>query len=321
MSIHRIVTWQARIHIGRWTDPAAWKRSVEGKAREWLRHMPKRIRGLDMQAPAIRCWQTAGLLLGLTPADASVWIQNNALLLGTAPLPEAALLAYALKKRDALSETDQNRIRARIIQSKGTLPYRPSCPEIRFVDTIGMICPFLYAVGMDEWADRQIEEYDAGLYANTFPPHAYHLERELPLGVYDWGRGTGWYVLGLIESDRNEERILQLAERLLPLQKEDGSFGCFLFDPSSCPESSGSALMGLLMVRAWELGGGDLFLSAAMKSEQSLMKMTRRDGTVDYAQGDTMGIGNYSRHFGIMPFAQGMTLLLANRLASLFGTA
>ena len=35
---------------------------------------------------------------------------------------------------------------------------------------------------------------------------------------------------------------------------------------------------------------------------------------VDYAQGDTKGIGFYSRTFSIMPFAQGMTLYLSKKI-------
>lgn len=44
------------------------------------------------------------------------------------------------------------------------------------------------------------------------------------------------------------------------------------------------------------------------------MKATRRDGTIDFAQGDTKGIGSYSQIFDRMPFAQGMGLYLSKTL-------
>ena len=44
------------------------------------------------------------------------------------------------------------------------------------------------------------------------------------------------------------------------------------------------------------------------------MKATRRDGTRDFAQGDTKGIGSYSQIFDRMPFAQGMGLYLSKTL-------
>ena len=51
-----------------------------------------------------------------------------------------------------------------------------------------------------------------------------------------------------------------------------------------------------------------------MLVEQALMKVTRRNGALDYCQGDTYGIGFYSHLFSIMPFVQGMALLLSKRI-------
>ena len=54
--------------------------------------------------------------------------------------------------------------------------------------------------------------------------------------------------------------------------------------------------------------------TGAIKIEKALMKATRRDGTIDFAQGDTKGIGSYSQIFDRMPFAQGMGLYLSKTL-------
>ncbi|MPN08619.1 hypothetical protein SDC9_155904 [bioreactor metagenome] len=36
--------------------------------------------------------------------------------------------------------------------------------------------------------------------------------------------------------------------------------------------------------------------------------MTRRDGALDYCQGDTVDFGIFSQRLDVMPFAQGMAL-------------
>ncbi|MBO6169273.1 MAG: glycoside hydrolase family 88 protein [Bacteroidales bacterium] len=229
------------------------------------------------------------------------------------PTVESTFLAYALKAKGVLSQDDEEQIKARFehYADSGMVPYHG---KRFFVDTIGMICPFLYTCGMDDLADRQISGYDSALYAGVFPFHSYDFERKLPLGVCDWARGTGWYILGLLGSDHNRVRILKLADNMLRLQRRDGGFGCFLFNPESHIESSGSAVAGLLFERAYRLSGETQYLLAAKKVEKALMGMTRRDGSLDYAQGDTSGAGMYSDRFDILPFAQGMTLLLVERL-------
>ena len=32
------------------------------------------------------------------------------------------------------------------------------------------------------------------LLQDVFPAHAYDVEKDLPLGVYDWNRGIRWYI-------------------------------------------------------------------------------------------------------------------------------
>ena len=44
------------------------------------------------------------------------------------------------------------------------------------------------------------------------------------------------------------------------------------------------------------------------KSLEKLQSFTRRDGSLDYCQGDTVEVGVFSQRLDIMPFAQGMLL-------------
>ena len=47
---------------------------------------------------------------------------------------------------------------------------------------------------------------------------------------------------------------------------------------------------------------------AYTKAIKYLMSVTKRNGAIDFSQGDTKDIGVYSMLFDILPFAQGFTL-------------
>ena len=180
-----------------------------------------------------------------------------------------------------------------------------------------MVLPFLHACGWDDLAKRQLEEYDQALLQELFPAHAYDIEKNLPLGVFDWSRGIGWYILGLIETadmKGNAARIVKLANALLSLQREDGGFSSFIFNQKERLESSGTVLIGLLFVSAYQITYDTRFLESAFRVEKALMQATRRNGAIDNCQGDTYGIGYYSQIFSVMPFAQGLALKLSKAL-------
>lgn len=302
--------WFGRIGIGRWTNREEWQRAVEGLAVRWLKRTPK----IKCATENVMAWQKAGLVLGVGNIAPFVK-QSLSEDLETLPTermnPEFCLLAYALKLKP---KNVENFI---VRNGEGTFPYRVEIPNIRFVDTIGMVVPYLHWTGRDDCAIRQIEEYDTAMFHGIYPAHAYDIKKQLPMGVFDWGRGCGWYILALVES-RNLEgvnvRIVRLAEALYSLQREDGGFGSFLFVDGARMDSSCTALIGRLMLRSYELTGELHYLLSARQCERALMCATRRDGSVDYCQGDTHGIGNYSQVFSLMPFVQGMSLLLSKEL-------
>ncbi|MED0978653.1 hypothetical protein P4T48_03595 [Bacillus paramycoides] len=53
-------------------------------------------------------------------------------------------------------------------------------------------------------------------------------------------------------------------------------------------------------------------LESADKAINYLMKVTRRNGVVDFSQGDTKDIGVYSMLFNILPFTQGFCIRMIN---------
>ena len=325
--------WQQRIRIGRWSNRKEWQQAVERKTKDWLRHTPTVkitdqsrlilwdiLRG-NYRSKQIQSWQDAGLLLGLDKEEAENYVKTHPhLFKGVTLEVDQVLLAYALKKHQVLTIAQEGTITAffqTYLNNEGTVPYRKQLPHVRFVDTIGMIVPFLHACGYTSLATRQMDEFDKVLLKDVFPPHAFHQESYTPMGIYDWSRGLGWYILGLIEADTlkgNKERILKLASSLLSFQRKDGGFNCMFFNNQERFESSGTALIGLLFIKAYQLTHDNTYLVAARMTERALMKATRRNGVVDYGQGDTKGIGFYSRTFTAMPFAQGVTLYFSKQL-------
>lgn len=327
-----LLEWQSRIHIGRWKDRIEWQQALERTSRRWVKHTPvvritsnTRLLLWDMlrgtfRSSTIQKWQDAGLLLGLNEVDAREYIRNHRLIFSSSKLePEDLLLAYVLLKHHCLTDEQQHVILSSYDKLKdvGTIAYRPWLKNIRFVDTIGMVLPFLHACGWDGLAMRQLKEYDSALLHGIYPAHAYDLEKKLPLGVHDWSRGIGWYILGLVEAvtlPGNKERIVKFSEALLLHQNVNGGFSCFVFNHQERMESSGTVLIGLLFVAAYQISYDKRFLSAAFRIEKALMQATRRNGALDYCQGDTYGIGYYSHLFTVMPFAEGLALLLSKKL-------
>lgn len=353
--------WQSRIHIGRWNGFEQWRNAVSNRSEKWLYRMPvvpKRsnerlilldmIRG-DYANQNISSWQAGGLILGYAESSGILPAKliRKFITLGMKISDvECGLLAYSLLKSKTDSKDDMKCINefARhtedlILEIKGAnpaVPYRKDSPDKLYVDTLGFICPFLCEQGcrtknqsLLELAEKQIIEY-RGLFHPTLklPPHAYDTENNCPLGVYDWGRGIGWYIFSIVECCNamsghgmtdNEfyatlvSLIVELSQTMMRFQKRNGGYSMFVADPNGQYESSVTALCSLLYVEAYKLTKNTIFLDSCKKDLQRLMKVTKRTGEIDLCQGDTMGIGLYSNCLSVMPFVQGIALMSVER--------
>lgn len=339
--------WFFRIHCGRWGDLQQWKTKVEHVCKKWLesppvvrKHDEKRLILWDIlcgnySSNEIQTWQLAGLIIGLSQYDIKIPWDRISHRIKNGKNVEIALLAYSvLKNTDNPSVYKKEmemvyRIILRIKGKEDTVPYRDGMNHVRFVDTLGFICPFLVMYGKKygddeaiQLAVRQLLEYDqACLPSLGFPAHAYDLEKCVPLGIYDWGRGLGWYILALVEMHttlestelRNElgNRIQFLADSILKWQLPAGGFSAQFFS-GRFSEGSSTVLIGILLNRAYVITKDAHFLSSLKRIMAQLMRMTQRNGCLDMCQGDTKGIGIYSTEYGYMPFAQGMLLKLIN---------
>lgn len=306
---------------------------------------------------AIQHWQEAAILLGLSEylkynednkakKEIIAFLNSKFDMKGQwlkRPIHiDEAILAYAVMKIDFI-ETDKYRqaldatweMIKEHVGKDDTAGYRKSMEDYRYVDTIGFICPFLIAYGIKykkpecvELAVKQIKEYEQhGMSQNQFIPcHAYKIDNKVPLGLYGWGRGLGWYAIGLIDSwnelPDNDERkeILQesvksFAEAAIRFQQENGSWNWTVTRKESRPDSSTTATLSWFLVNASKIKDiSKECLDSTEKAITYLMTVTRRNGEVDFSQGDTKDIGVYSMLFNVLPFTQGFSVRTINLL-------
>ena len=198
--IPKLVDFQERIHIGRYSEKNIWNEKINSIGEKWLNNTPKikvtdntRLIAIDMikgnyTKSAIQNWQEAALLLGLgeavkknndsTKSAIEKFLNNNFNSDGSwkneNKYVDSAILAYAVMK---LEYIDTNKYKKAFdntyelikdhIGQDGTVQYRKFMSNYRYVDTIGFICPFLISYGLKydnqesiELAVKQIEEYN-----------------------------------------------------------------------------------------------------------------------------------------------------------------
>ena len=249
---------------------------------------------------------------------------------------DGVILAYAILKLEGLDCTKYKpafdycyHLILDLKGSDGTIAYRKHLSNYRFVDTIGFISPFLVRYGLvfgnSEAIDlgiNQILEFNKfGMLEKEFIPcHTYNSTTNLPVGLFGWGRGLGWYAIGLIDSwnelpnDHPQKNslthvVIQFAKMAMKFQNENGSWSWLVLNVQAQADSSTTATL------AWFLSNVDTIPEIALEAKNTVAKaliylqsVTRRNGAIDFSQGDTKGIGVYSQEFDILPFTQGFAL-------------
>ena len=348
-----------RYHIGRWNNYDEWLSNVKNISIKWTRKTPvvkmtdnNRLMVIDMingkyKHNNIQSWQLGGLLLGLCECnDKEAKEAINKLIVKlidkdgnwvTKPTNvDCGLLSYAILK----NSKDYKKIKPAMDYSIGIIE-KNICEDgmiaytsdknvdERYVDTLGFVCPFLQLYSniyaeekFSKISLEQINQYNKyGLLHDTYlPNHAYNPKNKLPLGVYGWGRGVAWYVIGLIDTyieikDSDEKLILKqniknVADSYINYQREDGGFGSILQNERTY-DSSATAVLAYFYSRCYEIFENPKYLEVSNKCLQKIKSVTRITGKVDWCQGDTKDIGVHSQTFDIMPFAQGFTLRAA----------
>lgn len=344
-----------RFHIGRW-DEQEWPAVIERTARRWVKHTPtvkitdnSRYMLLDFiqgkyRSGSIQSWQKAALILGLLECndesshvaaeqavnelidDAGMWKKKPVAV-------DCGMLSFAVLK----AAKDPQAVRPAMdysielirknVNDYGMISYTGGRdnPEM-YVDTLGLTCPFL-ALYAQVYHDSQCEKlavdqlrmyHTYGLLADTaLPNHAFNIKSKLPLGVYGWGRGTAWYLIGLVDTYHQlqapeyQAEVLQWisesAQAYVEYQRTDGGFGSIL-QREGTYDSSATAAMAWFYAECAILLKNSTYRDISRRCLSILLKKTRITGAIDDCQGDTKGIGIFAQTYDIMPFAQGMAL-------------
>ena len=350
---HWFVNRFSRYKIGRWSNDKTWIKKVFITSKKWLPNPPtvpisdnNNLILLDIlkgkrKRKTVQSWQTAGLILGITEYDSSnnkkfieavnYYINNQGMWRVKPTHIDNALLSYSFLKNYPDKEFLKPAMDYMIAVIKnfkcsdGMIAYS-NRKNLRYVDTLGMICPFLILYskiyGTPEYAKlsiNQITLYNKnGLYKNSFlPSHAFETKHNLPMGVFGWGRGCGWYILGIIDSylelndskmkEKLRKNILEIAEYYSSFQRNDGGFGVFLQDENTY-DSSATAIFSYFYFHCYLISKKSQFKDIGVRCLDILKRNTRKSGVLDHCQGDTKDVGIFSMRYDRMPFAQGLTL-------------
>ena len=349
---HYLLDTYGRFHIGRFSSEEEWIEKVTKRAVKWLKKEPtvkftdnNRYILFDMLAgkyrnSTVQSWQKGALILGLQQDENKYKteiqkcidsiIDKNGSFIKQPTNIDCGFLSYAiLKNSNPIVVKPAMDYAANLILNNigkdGMIAYTDNKNSTeRYVDTIGLSVPFLFAYAktynvpnIREIALLQLKLFsEYGLERTSFlPNHAFDTNSKLPLGVYGWGRGCAWYVIGLLDSylemdngtDRNwvKEQIRKVAEKYKLYQKKDGGFS-YIIQMENGYDSSVTAVMAYFYKNCSNIFSNESYHKIYENCLKKLRSETKMTGALDWCQGDTKGIGIFSQSFSIMPFAQGM---------------
>ena len=344
------MTWLGRIHIGKFESEQQWEEKAEKVALKWIEKLPPmattdkasytflpRIKG-EYVNKKFNAWQEACLLLALKNNEkartAAYDYFVKAELEKQEYTPGNAMLLYALlesgfekDEKVAAAAADYCK-KALAVAGMSTLPYNKGSDN-HYVDVLGMVCPFLIKYHLTygsnqalELVKRQFDEYyKYGMHEHMeLPVHCFGISTKIPRGIYGWGRGCAWLAFGLNEcfrlldgkdaySAEIKEKLLAYTAAVKKYQRKNGSFSSLL-GAGNAADSSATAMLGYVFNQVERISGTGEYALRANAAKKYLISVTRLDGKVDFAQGDSMSGGNYSRRFEPMPAAQAFALMI-----------
>lgn len=307
----------------------------------------------------IQVWQKAALLIGLTDYASANNDQNVKALVNrfVTTLFESdgnwkqkptetdwVMMSYAVIRIPWMDSSvykpafdDAYQLLLGLKGSDGLVSYKKHTMDYRFVDTLGFICPFLTAYGVKfsvaeavDLACNQIEGFHQfGLMPTEhLPCHTYSVSTKLPVGLYGWGRGLGWYAIGLGDTynELPEEHpyksklkvaLQQFSESVVRFQTSEGAWRWLIFDTNARNDSSATAVLNWFLNTLPDSLQTEATRKASQQAKSYLQRVTRRDGGIDFSQGDTKGIGLYALTFEILPFTQGFALRAQSKISAL----
>lgn len=224
---------------------------------------------------------------------------------------------YPEEKYKAFASTIFDFIYANYTKNKIVLYRENTINELN--DTIGMIVPFLVryyrtfnVLPALEIARNQLAYFiKYGVDVTTYlPSHGININNLVKVGSNNWGRGIGWYFMGLKDfheaTGEFEEQYIGLRDTMGRLKNHEGLWGQFpgsddVFDASS-------TILIIYSLPKEEYNRDEVF--------KQLNKYISKKGFVLQTSGDTRRPNSYSEIFGRSELSQGILLLVLSKYKS-----
>ena len=201
--------------------------------------------------------------------------------------------------------------------------YRPNVSDIIIIDSLGMICPFLFRyadrkhnTNAKKSAEIQICNYlKYGMDMETkLPYHGYSLKNNIKVGIIGWGRAVGWLMVTLADSfnyiKENEELVdftRQFVENVKQYIRADGSFSWQLVAKEGFGDSSATAMIG------YGLSILDNNCNVILEQINNYLINGIKNGKDTNCSGESGGYGVYSQNYGSFPWGTGSILSFCSR--------
>jgi unsaturated rhamnogalacturonyl hydrolase len=207
----------------------------------------------------------------------------------------------------------------------GSLTYDTNTESI-LVDTLGMVCPFLArynsVYGNTDALDLSVNQLKQFILNNVdqdtkLPYHGYYAFGSKRLGMHAWGRGTGWYMMGLIDTLVEMpaghpyyavlvSSFVAAATSLRQFQREDGHWNWAILNKMDSPDSSTTSMIGYSILRAVRCDLLDAsFQNVVDKAIAALLSVTHSDGVLDGSLAECRGLGKYPQVYQPTLWLQG----------------
>jgi rhamnogalacturonyl hydrolase YesR len=213
---------------------------------------------------------------------------------------------------------------------KGSIPYRESNRNRVYVDSLGMISPFLCRYGNNfnddsssELGIKQLINFlDYGMDEETnLPYHGYDSFNNIKLGIIGWGRALGWLLIGLVDSlefiPKSHSKYQYLINKLqnivsnvVKYQLKDGNFTWQITAKEGHIDTSSTSMISYAIRRGIMLG---LLPTSYLKNTNLAINALHNntiDGVVQNCSAECRGLGMYPQKYGSYPWAQGPTTSL-----------
>lgn len=210
----------------------------------------------------------------------------------------------------------------------GSLPYRAGHKTGHiYVDSIGLMCPFLYEYGnfftkneYMELAVKQIVNFLAcGMDGTTgLPYHGYTVQTACKYGIIGWGRAVGWLLRGMTGCmtteygmDRLKDLYVELVDTVLAYQRKDGYFSWQLQALDGPADTSATGMICVALKQGMELNVlADSKHGQALQAGRNAIERSVKDGRVYDCSGECEGFGQYPQRYGAYPWALGPAMML-----------